>query len=53
MTFVVLPLTKLPQSPFVFEKAIAGWIILSVALGIPIAASAYRYYGVGEKTFFK
>lgn len=53
MSFIVLPLTRLPSSPFVFEKALVGWIILGVALGIPIAASAYKYYGIGEKTLFK
>ena len=45
MTFLVLPLTALPGSPFVFSKAIVGWIILGTVLGIPIAISAYRYYG--------
>lgn len=53
MTFIVLPLTKLPQTPFVFEKAVVGWIILGVVLGIPITASTYKYYGIGGKTFIK
>lgn len=44
MTFVVLPLTQLPASPFVFQRAIEGWMILGIALGIPIAISAYRFY---------
>lgn len=46
MTFIVLPLTALPDSPFVFSKAIVGWIILGTVLGIPIAISAYRYYNL-------
>lgn len=46
MTFVVLPLTRLPTSPFVFQKAVEGWIILGVALGIPIAMSAYKFYRI-------
>jgi hypothetical protein len=44
MKFIVLPLTRLPQSPFVFQKAIIGWIILSIAIGIPVAISARAYY---------
>ena len=46
MTFLVLPLTALPSSPFIFSKAIVGWIILGTVLGIPIAISAYRYYDI-------
>lgn len=45
MKFIVLPLTRLPQGPFVFEKAIIGWLILSIAIGIPLAISARGYYG--------
>ena len=44
MTFVVLPLTKLPNNPFVFQKAIVGWLILGIAVGIPVAISASGYY---------
>ena len=44
MTFVVLPLTKLPPGTFVFQKAIVGWLILAVVVGIPISISASRYY---------
>jgi len=44
MTFVVLPLTRLPSNPFVFQKAIVGWLILAVAVGVPVAISASRYY---------
>lgn len=44
MTFIVLPLTPLPRGPFVFEKAIIGWCILGVVLGLPIAISARRFY---------
>ena len=43
MTFLVLPLTALPDSPFVFSKAIVGWIILGTVLGIPIAVSAQQH----------
>jgi hypothetical protein len=46
MTFVVLPLTKLPYNSFVFQKAIVGWLILAVAVGIPVAISASRYYSI-------
>jgi len=44
MKFIVLPLTRLPQTPFVFQKAIIGWLILSVAIGLPVAISARGYY---------
>jgi hypothetical protein len=53
MKFIVLPLSKLPQTPFVLEKAWIGWIVLGVVLGIPIVASAYKYYGVGDRTYFR
>jgi hypothetical protein len=44
MKFIVLPLTRLPQTPFVFQKAIIGWATLSVVLGIPVAISARAFY---------
>jgi len=44
MTFIVLPLTKLPGNPFIFQKAIVGWLILAIVVGIPVAISAHRYY---------
>jgi hypothetical protein len=49
MTIVVLPLTRLPASPFVFSKAIEGWAILGIALGIPIAISAFNFYSIEKK----
>lgn len=48
MAFVVLPLTKLPDRPFVFQNAIVGWIILSIAIGIPCAIMANKYYSAEE-----
>jgi hypothetical protein len=50
MTFLILPLSALPASPFVFSKAMVGWAILGTVLGIPIAVSAYRYYDVGPNS---
>lgn len=44
MKFIVLPLTMLPASPFVLQKAWIGWIILSVVIGLPAAISASWYY---------
>ena len=44
MTFIVLPLTKLPPRPIVFQNLIVGWLILGVVLGIPIALSAKWFY---------
>ena len=46
MSFLVLPLSALPDSPFVFSRAIVGWSVLGTVLGIPIAISAYRYYNI-------
>lgn len=44
MNFIVLPLTELPQGEFVFGKAIIGWSILGIVLGLPIAVSAHWFY---------
>jgi uncharacterized membrane protein YagU involved in acid resistance len=45
MNFLVLPLTRLPQGPFVFtlNKAI-GLLVLMVVFGLPISIMADRYY---------
>lgn len=48
MTFVILPLTPLPPSPFNLQGALTGWMILGVVLGIPIAFSAYRFYDINS-----
>lgn len=48
MTFVILPLTPLPPSPFNLQGALIGWMILGVVLGIPIAFSAYRFYDINS-----
>lgn len=44
MEFIVLPLTQLPHSPFDMGKSFVAWTIVGVALGIPIALSARRFY---------
>lgn len=44
MTFIVLPLTKLPHNPFDFAKALKAWLILAFMLGIPVSFIANRYY---------
>jgi hypothetical protein len=44
MTFVVLPLTKLPHNPFNIYRALKAWLILAFMLGIPISILAHRYY---------
>ena len=48
---IILPLTALPASPFNLSRAIINWYMLGVVLGIPIVYNAYKYYGVGSKTF--
>jgi hypothetical protein len=50
MTFVVLPLTRLPDAPFVLQRALLAWAILAVALGLPIAIRVYKFYKVGPGT---
>lgn len=44
MTSIVLPLTALPDSPFVLHKALTGWAVLGLVLGLPIAVIARNYY---------
>ncbi len=50
MGVVVLRLTALPYKPLDVSNAISGWFVLAIALGVPIAVRAYRFYGVdGEE----
>jgi hypothetical protein len=44
MNQVVLPLSKVPQSPFLLAEAIKGALILMFAVGLPISLGAHRYY---------
>lgn len=46
MTFLVLPLSRLPQSkaPFNLQDFLINGLVLSLALGIPVALSANRFY---------
>ena len=44
MSFVVLPLSRLPQGAFVLQRAVVGWTILGVVLGVPVALSAKWFY---------
>ncbi len=53
MSFIVLPLTPLPPQDFVPIRAFISWMILGVALGIPVAYNAYRYYEVDDRLFNK
>jgi hypothetical protein len=41
MTFLVLPLTALPESPFSWSGALMSWAILAFFLGIPISLGAH------------
>lgn len=43
MRFVILPFTKLPKAEFDFRDALIGWLILSVAIGIPLSFLAKKY----------
>lgn len=46
VSLVINYLTPLPSSPFVLANVVVAWFILGLALGIPIAFNAYRFYGV-------
>jgi hypothetical protein len=43
---VILRLTPLPRGPFSLGNVFTDWLVFGVIFGIPIAYSAYRYYGV-------
>lgn len=44
MSFIVLPLTAVPKSPFNIIQAIVGAVILILMIGLPISFFANRYY---------
>ena len=45
MTFIVLPLSTLPNKPFTFSWwTIFGWLILTVVFGLPISLMTAKYY---------
>ncbi|MES2796039.1 MAG: hypothetical protein V4683_08740 [Bacteroidota bacterium] len=44
MTFLILPFTQLPQTPFIFSKSIVNWLILAFAFGLPLSILAYKYF---------
>jgi len=48
---VIMRFTALPYKPVDVSMAISGWFVLVIALGIPIAVRAYRFYEVekGER----
>jgi hypothetical protein len=45
MNFIVLPLTALPQKPFVLDiNKVIGFLIFIVVFGLPISLMTDRYY---------
>jgi hypothetical protein len=40
--------SQLPGSPFILSNFLVAWLILILALGIPIAYNAYKFYGVKD-----
>ncbi|GAB3694955.1 hypothetical protein GCM10027592_16480 [Spirosoma flavus] len=44
MNRVVIPLSKLPASPFDLSRALIGMAIIMVCVGLPIALIVNRYY---------
>jgi hypothetical protein len=51
VSLVINWFTPLPSSPFVLANVVVAWAILGLALGIPIAYNAYRFYGVKQFHF--
>src|SRR4029079_3070760 len=47
---LILPLTPLPTKPLDISMAVQAWFVLSIALGIPIAVRAYKFYEVDRKS---
>ncbi len=48
MNFIVLPLTALPNKPFVFNvQAVVGFLVLMVVFGIPVSVMVHKYYKSG------
>ncbi|MFZ1787657.1 MAG: hypothetical protein WAT92_05075 [Saprospiraceae bacterium] len=44
MRLCVLPLTQLPSQTFILSRAFIDWMILGLALGIPISFFASQFY---------
>lgn len=44
MSYIVVPLSKVPQGTFTIKGALLGASILIVAIGLPIALMTHRYY---------
>lgn len=45
MTFIVLPLSALPDKPFGFSwQTVMGWFILAIVFGLPISLMVEKYY---------
>ena len=44
MNRVILPFTNIPKSPFNFTSALIGMVILMLAIGMPNAFRAPKYY---------
>jgi hypothetical protein len=45
--------SQLPGSPFILSNFLVPWLILILALGIPIAYNAYRFYGVKDEDLWR
>lgn len=41
--------SPLPKTPFILSNFLVPWLVLIIALGIPIAYNAYRFYGVKDE----
>ncbi|MBE7179315.1 MAG: hypothetical protein INR69_23130 [Mucilaginibacter polytrichastri] len=44
MNLAVLPLSKIPSTPFNWLSAVNGAVILMLAVGLPAGVGAYRYF---------
>jgi uncharacterized membrane protein YagU involved in acid resistance len=50
MSFVVLPLTKVPKLTFQLEKVIISVLILIAAIGLPLSIFARRFFQHSNRT---
>lgn len=45
---LILPITRIPDSPFDLSRSYVNWVIFGLIFGVPIAYNAYKFYLVKE-----
>jgi len=51
MNLIVLPLSNTPQTPFDFNKAVFGIIVLVICVGLPVSLIIGKYYRDKSQVF--